>query len=341
MKQVEILEKTPLLDEKGEVLAPGYCVYNNYIYNREDVKANPMRIKQWDFYQISDSRYTVQMTVADISFGGGGNVSVIDRETGKRVDRLNLSIMPRGSLVSSKDGFTPHFLHNKGNNFDMRIQVTPEKRFLTFEGLDSKKKPLKIYIEMDIMPDLQSLTMAVPFKEKGHFYLNQKVNCMPSRGRIETSLGSFDFDEYTAFGVLDWGRGVWPYKCKWYWGNASTYLPDGKIFGFEIGWGFGEMYACTENTLFYEGKAHKIGMVFLEKDETDYMKPWIFTSNDGRFEMTMTPMYDNYTSSRVGLIGNRCHQVFGKWNGEVTLDCGTRLKINNMTAFCEYSDNRW
>jgi len=143
LKQVEILEKTPLLDEKGEILTPGYCVYNNYIYNHRDVKANPMRIKEWDFYQISDKQYTVQMTVADISFGGGGNVSVIDRETGKRVDRLNLSIMPRGKLISSKDGFTPHFIHNKGNNFDMRIQVTPEKRILTFEGFDFKKSLLK------------------------------------------------------------------------------------------------------------------------------------------------------------------------------------------------------
>ena len=66
-----------------------------------------------------------------------------------------------------------------------------------------------------------------------------------------------------------------------------------------------------------------------------------FTSSDGRFEMTMTPFYDNYTKSRVLFIGNICHQVFGKWTGTVTLDDGTVLDINDMVAFCEISVNMW
>ena len=71
------------------------------------------------------------------------------------------------------------------------------------------------------------------------------------------------------------------------------------------------------------------------------MKPWKFTSSDGRFEMTMTPFYDNYTKSRVLFIGNTCHQVFGTWNGTVTPDDGTVLEIKDMVAFCENSDNMW
>ncbi len=341
MIQKEIVEKTTLLDGKGDVLSPGYCIYNNYIYNRGDVKANPLRIKEWDFYQISDRKITIQMTLGDLSFGGAGSVTVYDRETGERAEAMNLSLMTRGRLTVSKDGFTPHFIRNTGKNFKMSIQVTPEKRILTYEGLDSKKRPLSIYIEMDIMKDLQSLTMAVPFREKNHFYLNQKINCMPARGHIESALGAYDFDTDTAFGLLDWGRGVWPFKGDWYWGNGSTWLPDGTIFGFEIGWGFGDMSAATENMLFYGGKAHKLDMVFLEKDETDYMKPWVFSSSDHRFELTMTPTFDNYTSTRVGPVGNRCHQVFGLWNGTVVLDDGTELQIKDMIAFCEHSDNRW
>ena len=43
----------------------------------------------------------------------------------------------------------------------------------------------------------------------------------------------------------------------------------------------------------------------------------------------------------LGVVGNRCHQVFGKWNGTAVLDDGSILTIQNMTAFCEHSDNRW
>ena len=105
------------------------------------------------------------------------------------------------------------------------------------------------------------------------------------------------------------------------------------------------MSAATENTVFYNGKAHKIGNITLvdqdKKLAGDWMSPWVFTSDDGRFEMTMTPFYDNITQMRVLFIGNICHQVFGKWNGTMTLDDGTVVEIKDMVAFCENSDNMW
>ena len=50
-----------------------------------------------------------------------------------------------------------------------------------------------------------------------------------------------------AFGVLDWGRGVWTYHNVWYWGSASG-LVDGVPFGFNIGYGFGDTSAPRPRT---------------------------------------------------------------------------------------------
>ena len=66
-EQVLITEKTPLLDENGALTKPGYCFNNMYEYDRSAIKANPTRIKEWDFYQISNGRYCIQFTIADIS----------------------------------------------------------------------------------------------------------------------------------------------------------------------------------------------------------------------------------------------------------------------------------
>ena len=93
--------------------------------------------------------------------------------------------------------------------------------------------------------------------------------------------------------------------------------------------------------LFIDGKAHKIGDVYLKKDKSDWMKPWYFTSDDGRFDMTMMPVFDNYTSSRVGVVGNICHQVFGIFNGYAVLDSGEKIEVKDMLSFTEMSDNRW
>ncbi|MGN1118652.1 MAG: DUF2804 domain-containing protein, partial [Acutalibacteraceae bacterium] len=149
------------------------------------------------------------------------------------------------------------------------------------------------------------------------------------------------------FCSLDWGRVHTPYSLVWYWGNGSTYLFDKNgekhIFGFEITWGIGDETNATETCLFYDGKAHKIGAVDVETfpKPDGYMKPWHFVSEDGRFDMTMTPFYDNHGDTNVIVMRMHSHQVHGKWNGTVILDDGTKLEIKDMYAFCEYVENRW
>ncbi|MCR5041436.1 MAG: DUF2804 domain-containing protein [Clostridia bacterium] len=333
MKQNEITSPTRLLDADGNVALPGWCRRNNYVYDRGAIKANPMRIKEWDFYQISDPRYTVQATVADISMGGGISFVLFDRTTGERWEVFRPALLTRGSFGMESDAMTPHVLSRKLGGAGIDIRVDGKRRLIVFES-----PAIQSALEFTMPQGLESLTMAVPFDEPGHFYLNQKINCMPVKGYVRTRDRTVSFDPEDAFGLLDWGRGVWPYKCSWYWGNGA-YRLDGTVFGFEIGWGFGRMDSFTENTLFYGGTAHKLGKIRLEK--SGWLSDWRFSEEDGRFEMTMTPVYDNFTSSRVICLGNICHQVHGLWNGRAVLDDGRELEIKDMPAFCEFSDNRW
>ena len=136
---------------------------------------------------------------------------------------------------------------------------------------------------------------------------------------------------------------------RWY---RSSYLKtqyiydeNGKkhIFGFEITWAIGDESNATETCLFYDGKAHKFGAVDVETFPKDdkYMEPWKFISEDGRFNLTMTPFYDLHSDLDLKIGRMHSHQVHGLWNGDVTLDDGTKLEIKNMYAFCEYVENRW
>lgn len=340
MNQHRIVSKTPLFNEKGGIKDPGYCTNNLYEYNRKDIKANPFRIKEWDFYQFSNERYTVQMTVADISMGSGANFAIFDRTNGNKVEAMRISLLTLGRTGLSSKASDPNILKISKKNFEFRICTSKKKRCFSLDAKGSHGEKICVRLEAEIPKGLESLTMAVPFSDDYHFYLNEKINSMPVKGFVEAGDIRTEFLPDRHFCILDWGRGVWPYKCCWYWGNGNHVTDSGDVFGFEIGWGFGDMSNASENMIFFNGKAHKIGEITLQKE--DYMKPWHFTSDDGRFNFTMIPEYDNYSSSRVlGLIGNRCHQVFGKWYGTAVLDDGTKVEINNMTAFCEFSDNRW
>jgi len=71
------------------------------------------------------------------------------------------------------------------------------------------------------------------------------------------------------------------------------------------------------------------------------MKPWTFTSNDGRFELTMTPILDRQDDINFVIIKNLGHQVFGRYSGWVVLDDGSRLEIKDLLGFAEKITNHY
>ena len=188
------------------------------------------------------------------------------------------------------------------------------------------------------------MVICTPFEKDGHFYYNQKINCMRAAGEVTIGARRWVFSPEDSFGVLDWGRGVWTYHNTWYWGSASG-LAGGVPFGFNIGYGFGDTSAATENMLFYDGKAHKLSQVTfhipMKDGREDYMSPWTFSSDDGRFEMDFVPVLDRAACTSAGIIKSDQHQVFGRFSGTAVLDDGTRLDIHDLMGFAEKVENKW
>ena len=190
----------------------------------------------------------------------------------------------------------------------------------------------------------ESMVICTPFEKPAHFYYNQKINCMRAEGTVRIGEEEYRFAPEDSFAVLDWGRGVWTYHNTWYWGSASG-LAEGAEFGFNIGYGFGDTSAATENMLFYQGKAHKLSKVDFgiprRDGKEDYMKPWRFTSDDGRFEMDFVPVLDRTSCTSVGIIKSDQHQVFGRFSGTAVLDDGRAVQVRELFGFAEKVENKW
>ena len=56
-QQHEITTSAPLLGKDGDLLEPGWARSLLPVYRRADIKASPMRIKEWDYYLITDGHY--------------------------------------------------------------------------------------------------------------------------------------------------------------------------------------------------------------------------------------------------------------------------------------------
>ncbi|HQN74560.1 MAG TPA: DUF2804 domain-containing protein, partial [Bacillota bacterium] len=116
---------------------------------------------------------------------------------------------------------------------------------------------------------------------------------------------------------------------------------DGIRVGYNIGYGFGDTSMATENMIFYDGKAHKLNNVRFEIDDNDFMKPWRFISDDGRMDLTMSPILDRRDNTNLLIIKNIGHQVFGKINGHLILDNGKKILIQDKIGFAEKITNHY
>lgn len=343
--QKQIIEKGALLNHEGELIEAGYATSLIREYRRKDIKANPMRIKEWDYYLISDGRRALALTISDNSYMGLESVSWIDLEKPEETTKSEIILMPMGKLNLPSSSVSGNVsFHNK--NLNMIFGNNGQKRHLRVNYKDFKDgKTLTADLILDDVPE-DSMVIATPYKEDPKaFYYNQKINCLRAQGYVSIGNDGYRFEADSAFGVLDWGRGVWTYSNTWYWSSASG-MQNGKRFGFNLGYGFGDTSNASENMVFVDGKAHKLSQVtfnipFKEDGSEDFMKPWTFTSDDGRLNLDFEPVIDRAALIDLKLIRSDQHQVFGRFSGCVILDDGSPFEIKNLPGFAEKVANKW
>lgn len=340
-----ILEKIPLLDEKGCLKEPGYATQPLWQYNPKDITAGRFRIKEWDYYLVYNGSWAVALTVADNGYLGIVSASLIDLEAGRETTKTNIFPFPMGRLNM------PHApgvgrVEKTGKNHRFIFQSQGDERRILAEMANFKDgKTLKVDLTLTKEPR-DSMVISIPFRErKNAFYYNMKTIAMVGCGTASLGDATMEFLQKDTLALLDWGRGVWTYDNVWYWGAAQGYV-EGQRFGFNIGCGFGDTNAATENALFLNGEIHKLHEVEFqipkdEKGKDDFLSPWVFTSSDNRFEMEMQPIVDRAARTSLGVILSDQHQVFGKFTGRVVLDDGRNLELKDFIGFGEKVHNKW
>ena len=337
----EIKKRGLLLNKNGELANPGWAKDLLLEYNRENIKAGRFKIKEWDYYCILNNDYGVAFTIADNGYLGFAGITVLDLQEPKEFSNSVITPFPLGSFNMPPSSKTGNIIfQNKRLTLKFIRETKTRKIEFNFKNFYNKKNLTGLLL-LNQPPKLESMVIATPFKENKHaFYYNQKINCMTAEGELSIGEKRIKFSSDNSYGVLDWGRGVWTYSNTWYWGSASGKI-GGKLFGFNIGYGFGDTSNATENMIFYNGKAHKIEQVTFHIPENDYLKPWKFTSSDSRFEMDFNPIIDRHSNTNLLIIKSNQHQVFGKFSGKVILDNGKEIQVNNFTGFAEKVINRW
>jgi hypothetical protein len=331
-----------LLNENGALREAGWANSLVYDYSRSTVKANKSRLKEWDYYHVinSEGKYAVSFTFADNGYMGLIDCSVFDFVTKEKFSATEIPIMPMGKLnlpATSEKGDIS--FKNKSCEFHIDRTETGRHFYCDFKRTFNHTEIVAdIYLEQ---PPMDTMVIATPWKEnKKAFYYNQKITCMRAKGSVTVKGRTYTFVDSKDYGILDWGRGVWTYDNTWFWGSGNADV-DGNSFGWNIGYGFGDTSAASENILFWNGTAHKLDDVVFNIPESGYMDTWTFSSSDGRFEMTFEPVLDRAACLDYKVIVSDQHQVFGRMSGTAVLDDGTEVTIKDVMCFAEKVHNRY
>lgn len=343
MMQHEITRPIPLLNKRGNLTEPGWARGPLPVYSRAAVRAGATRLKEWDYYLVMGEGFALALTVADNSYMGLDSISLLDFKEGWQVTKSPMRPFPMGGTGLPESSLRGD-VASTGRGYGIFFRNKEGRRMLAAH-MDRFKDGLALDVQVALTePPEESIVTCTPFGKAGHFYYNEKINCMRASGHVKLGERNYVFDPASSFGTLDWGRGVWPYHNTWYWASASG-LVEGVPFGFNLGYGFGDTRAASEDAVFYDGRLHKLDRVswrIPQRDgKADYLAPWRFTSGDGHFEMDFYPVMDRVSCTSLGVLKSDQHQVFGRFTGRAILDGGRIIHVRDLMGFAERVENKW
>ena len=344
--QNEITDSTPLLDHNGELTQVGWARYPLLECNLENAVFYPRllrslqfaRVKVWDYYAVFTPQRFFSATIANLGYAGNIFVYTLDFESGELHEEGLVIPLGRGVILSRQ---TVGVCEYQGQGVHLRFETTPEARdiFVDWSGFH-EGRGIHAEINLQKKQTHESMNIVIPIPEK-RFYYNHKINCLPASGSLQYGDIQEELNPAESLGQLDWGRGVWEYSSFWNWASASGYLPDGRTVGLNLGCGFGDTSAATENAIILDGTIHKLDQVTFEYDPQDFMKPWKFRDNEGRLDLDFVPFKDRFAATKLLVIDSEVHQLFGRYSGKIIADDGEEIRLEGLIGFAEEHRARW
>ena len=335
----------PLLDMQGNLADIGWARQPLLDDNLENVRIyetfrfwQRFRIKRWDYYAVTTPTHFFSFTLGDIGYLGQVFAYAIDFTTGKYHEE-SLSIpLSKGIWLPRNSTEGDSWFDN--GKVSMRFQALPGERRVSVKWPLFEGGGLNAEFSLAQPEEHESMVIVIPIQGK-RFYYNRKINCMPATGWVDYLGKRYELEPNKALGNLDWGRGIWEYNSFWVWASASGFLSDGRKIGLNLGFGFGDTSAATENTVIIDGILHKLGKVDFTYSNQNFKSPWKMVSPDGRLNLEFTPFLERVAKTDFKVLNSEVHQIFGRYNGTAVLDNGETVQITDLTGFAEEHHAKW
>ncbi|MDE3722124.1 DUF2804 domain-containing protein [Nocardiopsis sp. N85] len=315
-------------------LASGAVGWSRTPLHRTVLPAGWGRRKKWEYWCVLTPTHLVALTVADIDYLSVTAVHLLEYggvETGRTV------LGPLGRGVRLPDTLDAGPVTALGP-IRARIRPLDGGTHLRF-SCDTPQGRLDADLTVDLPAGHETMSVVIPWSED-RFQYTSKHTARPAHGTVRLGGRVLDFEG--GWGVLDHGRGRWPYDTRWNRGAAAGET-DGRTVGLQLGGRWTEGTGLTENALCVDGRLTKIGEELeWEYDPDDESSPWwIRTPASERVDLLFTPFHRRLDRIDAGVLVNDTRQCFGHYTGTIRTDDGEGIAVDGLTGFAEHVHMRW
>jgi hypothetical protein len=331
----ELTAPVDLCDARGR-LDPAAIGFSRRPLVRANLSGHWPRKKRWNFWNWIAPEFVFSVTLADIDYTSFCSFSLTDFTDGAHFAGASYGLPGRFALPEVVDASVAF----RGGGLDYDNRIDGADLAVRFRGRAGDGSEVAADFTVRRPPGHESLNVVVPWTAT-RFQCNSKHAALPCEGELRAGARRYVLDPRTAFGVQDWGRGIWPYRSFWNWGVATGWAGD-VLLGVNVGAKWTTGTGSNENGILWNGRLTKV-MEDLrwEYDASNWRKPWrVVAPRSGALDLVLEPVAAHTPRLELGVLATGGVCAFGRWRGRVSAE-GRELAVDGLVGWAEEFAHRW
>lgn len=313
--------------------------WSRHPLHRCNLRGRWPRKKRWDFWGVTTDTHMLAVTYGCTDYVGTAAVTWLEYEVGKRIEHARVLPFAHGMRFPETVGGGDMRYEAK----DLRVALLEEAQGTRLQAwFRSHAHELEADVLVERPSAHETLNVVIPWSDTC-FQFTSKQNTRPARGQVRFDGREFPFDSGNqAYGCLDYGRGIWPFRTVWNWGAASG-VQGQRVIGLNLGGKWTDGTGMTESGICVDGRLHKVSEPLTwEYDRGNFRRPWrMYAPATQRVDLQFVPTVEVAQHLNLGLVRTELHWVLGHFDGTVVTDAGESISIRKLLGWAEEHRARW